>query len=74
MNLKLSIRHDGIGFDPDALEASVELGLVGLEKCARTNADATLFINGRPSHGIRMKMVAPTRGATRENSTHSARR
>jgi signal transduction histidine kinase len=73
MNLQLSIRHDGIGFDPDALEASGELGLVRLEECART-PDTRLFINGRPSHGIRMKMVVPTRGATRENSTHSTRR
>ena len=67
-NLQLSIRHDGIGFDPEALDASVDSDWYASRNAHI--ADATLSI----SHGIRMKMVVPIRGATRENSTHSARR
>jgi PAS domain S-box-containing protein len=72
-NLQLSIRDDGIGFDPDAVRGVGRLGLVSMEERARI-ADATLSIKGRPGRGTLVKLSVPIRGATREKSAHSAGR
>ena len=70
-HLRLRIRDDGIGFDPDAVRGSGGLGLISMEERARI-AGAKLSIRGRPGQGVIVDLVMLERGATREKSAHSA--
>ena len=49
-DLRLTIRDDGIGFDPIAVRGAGGLGLVSMEERARM-AGGTLRVQSRPGHG-----------------------
>jgi PAS domain S-box-containing protein len=72
-DLHLSIRDDGIGFDPISVRGAGGLGLISMGERARI-VGAKLSIQGRPGHGTLVDLVVPIRGATREKSTYSAGR
>ena len=57
-DLRLSIRDDGIGFDPIAVRGAGGLGLVSMEERARI-AGATLKVEARPGQGTRVNLAIP---------------
>jgi len=72
-NLHLSIRDDGICFDPISVRGAGGLGLISMGERARI-VGAKLSIQGRPGHGTLVDLVVPIRGASRENNPYSAGR
>ena len=57
-NLHLSIRDDGIGFDPPAVRGAGGLGLISMEERARM-AGGSLRVEARPGHGVRVRLAIP---------------
>jgi signal transduction histidine kinase len=54
--LHLSIRDDGAGFDPGAVQGSGGLGLVSMRERARL-ANGELSVEAQPGHGTRIKLA-----------------
>jgi PAS domain S-box-containing protein len=60
-NLNLSIRDDGVGFDPAAVRGAGGLGLVSMEERARM-AGGTLSVSAGPGRGTRVRLIIPSEG------------
>jgi PAS domain S-box-containing protein len=60
-DLNLSIRDDGVGFDPTAARGAGGLGLVSMEERARM-AGGTLSVTARPGRGTRVRLIIPSEG------------
>jgi len=71
--LRLSIRDNGIGFDPAAVRGAGGLGLVSMEERARM-AGAKLSIRARPGNGTQVDLIVPLQGKAHEKSANSAGR
>ena len=63
-DLRLSIRDDGIGFDPVAVRGAGGLGLVSMEERIRM-VGGTLRLRSRSGHGAEVHLTIPL---TRETS------
>jgi PAS domain S-box-containing protein len=57
-NIGLSIRDNGIGFDPIAVQGGGGLGLISMEERARM-AGGSLRVESRPGHGVRVRLTIP---------------
>jgi PAS domain S-box-containing protein len=57
-DLRLSIRDNGIGFDPTAVRGAGGLGLVSMEERVRM-VGGTLRVQSRPGHGASVDLALP---------------
>jgi PAS domain S-box-containing protein len=62
-DLNLSVRDDGVGFDPAAVRGAGGLGLVSMEERARM-AGGTLSVTARPGRGTRVRLIIASCGGT----------
>lgn len=60
--LHFSIRDDGAGFDPRAVQGAGGLGLVSMQERARM-ANGELSVDAKPGHGTRVKLVVRLPGS-----------
>lgn len=58
LNARLTIRDDGIGFDPDSVDRSAHFGLLGLAERARA-VDGIFHIESRPGAGTILTIEFP---------------
>jgi len=62
-DLHFSIRDDGVGFDPEAVQGAGGLGLVGMRERARL-AHGELSVDAKPGQGTCVRLLVPLPGGS----------